>query len=233
MRFIAAGASVRGPAHIDQGLPNQDAIALRGNRGGWVAAACDGLGSCRLSDIGSRAASSAALDILSANSSHEHLPTTEAIHSQWLERVSPLPVQSVATTCLWASVDSEGHGHAGQLGDGLILFRSAGRFFRLTPDRQGYGNQTEALWLEHKERLWHQAAFHLSEPGDGVILMTDGVSDDLVPDALPGFFDAVGQSVTRLGRRRGRRWLCRELENWSTPRHGDDKSIVAIFRVES
>lgn len=233
MRFVSAGTSVRGPSHVDEDLPNQDAVALRGSRGGWVAAVCDGLGSCQLSDIGSRAASGAVLEVLTARPRLEPAAANAAIHARWIERVSPRPMEAVATTCLWASVDSEGRGQASQLGDGLILFRSAGRFYRLTPERQGYSNQTQALWKEHNGDFWHQSNFQLTHPGDGVILMTDGVSDDLVPDALAGFFDVVCQHITLLGRRRGRRWLTRELEGWSTPCHGDDKSVVAIFRIES
>lgn len=232
MRFVAAGASVRGPAHIDQNLPNQDAITLRGNRGGWIAAACDGLGSCAKSHLGSRAAASAVSDLLSAGGGSPASHVNASIHEQWLRRISPHSVSDVATTCLWATVNRDGNCLLGQLGDGLILFRSRGRFFRLTPDRQGYGNQTQALWREHKEQHWHQAECFLIQPGDGLVLMTDGVSDDLVPDALEGFFDALYLNITQRGRRSGRRWLEKELENWSTPMHGDDKSVVAIFRAD-
>ncbi|MNF91442.1 hypothetical protein D3C84_740440 [compost metagenome] len=62
--------------------------------------------------------------------------------------------------------------------------------------------------------------------------MTDGVSDDLVPNALEGFFDALYLNITRRKRRSGRLWLEKELETWSTPMHGDDKSVVAIFRAD-
>lgn len=232
MRFVASGCSVTGPAHLDQLLPNQDSIALRGYRRGWIAAACDGLGSCPNSQHGSSMAGRALLDQL-PHFVHGDLETiSSGLHQSWLHRVSPYPIRTVATTCLWAVLESDGSCGLGQLGDGLVLFRSGGRLFRLTPERKGYGNQTEALWKDHQPHLWHHKSCQLSMPGDGVILMTDGVSDDLISETLGDFFEAIYQGISCRGRRRGREWLRAELEAWSTPMHGDDKSIVAIFRTE-
>lgn len=232
MRFIASGSSVIGPAHVEQELPNQDAMVLRGYRKGWVAAACDGLGSCHYSQHGSRMAGRALLDQVPNLTGMHGDAISSAIHQRWLNRVSPYPVRTVATTCLWAVVDNNGSCRLGQMGDGLILFRSGGRLFRLTQERQGYGNQTQALWQDHQAHLWQHEACHFSMPGDGVVLMTDGVSDDLVAESLGDFFEALYQGITCRGRRRGRKWLKAELENWSTPLHGDDKSVVAIFRTD-
>ncbi|MCR3820778.1 protein phosphatase 2C domain-containing protein, partial [Pseudomonas aeruginosa] len=72
----------------------------------------------------------------------------------------------------------------------------------------------------------------LSLPGDGVLLITDGISDDLIPEQLEPFFDAIYQRQLRCSKRRMRQWLTRELHGWSTPRHGDDKTIAGIFRTD-
>ena len=71
----------------------------------------------------------------------------------------------------------------------------------------------------------------LTEPGDGVVLMTDGVADDLEPAQLADFFDALYQDLGIRNRRRGRHWLQSELNDWATPLHSDDKTLVAIFRM--
>jgi hypothetical protein len=47
--------------------------------------------------------------------------------------------------------------------------------------------------------------------------MTDGVADDLEPAQLPDFFDALYQDLSTRNRRRGRRWLQSELNDWATP----------------
>lgn len=203
---------------------------LSGHRGGWVAAVCDGLGSASQSHIGARAAAVTARQVLRSQSG-DTTQVSADIHARWRGRTAAYPVKDVATTCLWVSVERAGTCRFGQLGDGLVLFRQGGRFYRLTKARQGYGNQTQALQGVHAAEQWQHGTCTLSLPGDGVVLMTDGISDDLVPEALDGFYQALFNNVRRRGQRLGQRWLSRELEQWSTPMHGDDKSLVAIFKA--
>ena len=232
MRLIACGASVIGPRHLDLGEPNQDAMALTGCRGGWIAAVADGLGSRARSDVGARSACQVSRRILRAASSSFDLPATlPLIHQQWLEAIEPTTPRDAATTLLFSRVTTEGDVHAAQLGDGFLLVRCAGEFRRVTPDRTAYGNQTWALESAHAQDKWNTTKGRLTQLGDGVVLMTDGVADDLEPAQLPDFFDALYQDLSTRNRRRGRRWLQSELNDWATPLHSDDKSLVAIFRT--
>jgi hypothetical protein len=232
MRFIASGASVIGPRHLDLGEPNQDAMALTGWRGGWIAAVADGLGSRARSDLGARNACQVSRRILRTASSSFDLSTTlPLIHQEWLKAIEPTTPRDAATTLLFGRVTDEGDVHAAQLGDGLLLVRYAGRFRRITPDRTAYSNQTWALESTHLQDKWCTTFGRLTEPGDGVVLMTDGVADDLEPAQLAEFFDALYQDLSTRNRRRGRRWLHSELSNWATPLHSDDKTLVTIFRT--
>lgn len=231
MRFAIAGTTVRGPSHAEQQQPNQDAVMLRGHCDGWVAAVCDGLGSCKQSHVGSRAAALAVRQVLRLRDEKDATRISADIHASWIEQTATFPVREVATTCLWASVRQNGACTFGQLGDGLVLYRHGGRFYRMTSERGGYGNQTQAMHSVHEARHWQQGACVLSQPGDGVVLMTDGISDDLLPEALDGFYQTLFNNIRRRGRRNGQRWLKRELEQWSTPMHGDDKSLIAIFKT--
>lgn len=232
MRFIACGASVIGPRHLDLHEPNQDAMALTGCRDGWIAAVADGLGSRSHSDLGARRACQVSRRILRAAPSTFDLPATlPLIHQQWLEAIEPTTPREAATTLLFGRVTAEGDIHAAQLGDGLLLVRCAGEFRRITPERTAYGNQTWALESTHVQDKWSTAEGRLAEPGDGLVLMTDGVADDLEPTQLADFFDALYQDLNTRNRRRGRRWLQCELNDWATPLHSDDKTLVAIFRT--
>lgn len=232
MRFIACGASIIGPRHLELGEPNQDAMALSGWRGGWIAAVADGLGSRARSDLGARNACQISRRILRAASSSFDLPTTlPLIHQQWLEVIEPTTPRDAATTLLFGRVTAEGDFHAAQLGDGLLLVKCAGEFRRVTPERTAYGNQTWALESTHLQDKWSCTKGRFTEPGDGVVLMTDGVADDLEPAHLADFFDALYQDLSARNRRRGRRWLQSELNDWATPLHSDDKTLVAIFRT--
>lgn len=232
MRFIASGASVIGPRHLDLGEPNQDAMALTGWRGGWIAAVADGLGSRPRSDLGARNACQVSRRILRTASNSFDLPATlPLIHQEWLKAIEPTTPRDAATTLLFGRVTAEGDVHAAQLGDGLLLVRCAGQFRRITPDRTAYSNQTWALESTHLQDKWCTTFGRLTEPGDGVVLMTDGVADDLEPAQLAEFFDALYQDLSTRNRRRGRRWLQSELNNWATPLHSDDKTLVTIFRT--
>lgn len=232
MRFIASGASVVGPRHLDLREPNQDAMALTGCKGGWIAAVADGLGSRTRSDLGARSACQVSRRILRAAPSSLDLTTTlPLIHEQWLEAIEPTTPRDAATTLLFARVTDQGDVHAAQLGDGLLLVRCAGAFRCITPERTAYGNQTSALESTHVQDKWSATEGRLTEPGDGVVLMTDGVADDLEPAQLGDFFDALYQDMDTRNRRRGRRWLQSELNDWATPLHSDDKTLVAIFRT--
>jgi hypothetical protein len=232
MRFVACGASVIGPRHLDLDEPNQDAMALKGCRDGWIAAVADGLGSRVHSDLGARNACQVSQRILRAASRSFDLPATlPLIHQQWLESVAQTTARDAATTLLFSRVTAEGDVHAAQLGDGLLLVKCAGEFHRVTPVRTSYGNQTWALASTHMQDKWSMTQGRLTEPGDGVILMTDGVADDLEPALLAHFFNALYYDLSSKNRRRGRRWLQAELNDWATPLHSDDKTLVAIFRT--
>jgi hypothetical protein len=160
------------------------------------------------------------------------LPATlPLIHQQWLEAIAPVTPREAATTLLFARVTDEGELHAAQLGDGLLLMRCAGKFHCITPERTAYGNQTWALESRHMQDNWSMATGRFTESGDGVVLMTDGVADDLEPTQLADLFDALYQDLCKSNRRKGRRWLKSELDNWATPMHSDDKTLVAIFRT--
>lgn len=230
MRLVAAGASVRGPAHQQDGLPNQDALRVSGIRGGWCISVADGLGSRPLSHIGSNKAVQLFRQQARQQQGMLHGAVGPALRDAWLTHFGErYPAHE--TTCLWACVDVCGRGVAGQVGDGLLLVRSHGVFRVLTGPREGFGNQTTTLAQADSPDSC-SAEVELSRPGDGVLLMTDGISDDLIREQLEPFFDAIYQRQLLCSKRRMRQWLTRELHGWSTPRHGDDKTIAGIFRTD-
>lgn len=231
----AAGACVTGPFHQAQGSECQDALYLSGWRGGWIAAVADGLGSRTRSATGARLAVQAAQTVARSwpAGTWRDVPARQAatdIYRRWLATVPWADKGSAATTLLLLVCDADGNARTWQLGDGTVLLRTQDRVRSLTPPRTGFGNQTQALGVDRSWSAWHTADFALQAPGDMVLLMTDGVADDLVPQALNGFASAVHRHLKRLSRRRGRRWLAHEFTHWATPLHGDDKSLVAVFK---
>ncbi|PHS64290.1 MAG: hypothetical protein COB09_07885 [Thalassobium sp.] len=233
MKLAATGSSVIGPAHEQDNLPNQDAVMVHGILRGWCIAACDGLGSREKSHLGSRKAAQEVRCVLrkalqKPSTATPHI--NQNIQNNWHDHFST-NIRPYETTCLWACVKQNGDGQAAQVGDGLLMVKANGEFRVITPPRDGFGNQTQTL-AQAKATDWATVEFQLSQPGDGVLLITDGISDDLIPDQLEGFFDVIYQQLKSSNKRRCKRWLTKELEAWSTPKHGDDKSIAGIFRTE-
>ncbi|CAO1659122.1 Protein phosphatase 2C domain-containing protein [Halomonas sp. NYA30] len=230
MRLLAAGASVRGPAHEQDDTPNQDAITVRSSGKGCFASIADGLGSRRYSHIGSRRAVELAHQVVIGGSSVASADVPALLGRAWRTAFAD-QYDQYETTCLWAWIDGDGEGGVGQVGDGLVLIRSQGRFRILTEQNYGFGNQT--ITLAQAESMGASSSdILLTSPGDGVLLMTDGISDDLIPEQLEPFFDAIYRRQQRCSKRRLKRWLEAELQQWSTPRHGDDKTIASIFRMD-
>jgi len=233
MKLAATGCSVIGPAHNQDDHPNQDAVMVHSIQRGWCIAVCDGLGSREKSHIGSKKAAQQlrhTLRLHQQESATTSLQISQITQAHWLERLGD-DVRPYETTCIWAHVDAEGHGKAAQIGDGLLLIKTRGVLRVISPEREGFGNQTLTLG-QAKATDWATIEFQLSQAGDGVLLMTDGISDDLIPDQLESFFDVIHQQLKKSNKRRCKKWLTKELEEWSTPKHGDDKSIAGIFRVE-
>lgn len=218
---------------MERGAPNQDAVFLRGHRGGWFLAIADGLGSRLLSHVGSRVAVRTAYRSL-REGLFEYAPR-EAIQGFYRDWLAALPGKEpglMATTLLAASCNREGCCVIVQLGDGLVLYRSRSVFGVLSHGREGFANETVALGVTKAFSAWRVAEVKLVEPGDGVILMTDGLADDLVPERLDGFNRKLIRETSKRGRRRGKRWLEQQLEAWPTAMHADDKTIGMICRVQ-
>jgi len=230
MRLSACGASVRGPAHTQDDLPNQDALGIRGCNGGWHIAVADGLGSRPMSHVGSRKAVQLFGRLARGQPQLEPAEVGGILRAQWLAHFGS-DYHRFESTCLWAHVNDYGRGFAGQVGDGLVLCRSGGVFRVMTPPREGFGNQTHTLAYADSTSST-SIQLRLSSPGDGVLLLTDGISDDLIHEQLEPFFDVIYQRQRRSSRRRMRSWLTHELQGWSTPMHGDDKTIAGIFRLD-
>jgi len=232
MKLAATGSSVIGPTHLTENTPNQDAVLVRGFQKGWCISVADGLGSRPLSHIGSHYCVQSVRRSLKRHAGFNSTPLqlSQQMQYAWRSRFGD-GRSAFETTCLWAYVNTDGSGMAAQIGDGLLLVRSQGQLKVITPLKDGFGNQTQTL-SKAKDHDWTTVDFTLAQPGDGVLLMTDGISDDLIPEHLEGFFDAIFQQLKRSNKRRCKHWLNKELKEWTTPRHGDDKSIAGIFRTE-
>lgn len=223
MRWLVAGASIVGQTHLLDDLPNQDAILYKRHQQNWIVSVADGLGSKPYSQIGSKLACRASQFFW------QNKLSLKRLHQYWCENLGHIPPNQASTTLLTAYVFLN-QAHILQLGDGLILGRSGGQVLAVSQARDDYLNQTNCLSTHFNTTYWQQCTLPLFQAGDGLILMTDGIADDIEPQHYASFFETIYQTFQTRSHRRQKGWLKKELSDWATPLSGDDKSLVAIFR---
>ena len=227
------GASVRGPGHIAEGLPSQDAWTAFHHVWGDGIVVSDGVGSKPFSRFGSHAACLAvesAAHACCASGRVERNSLFSSLQANWLRLVAPLEPRDCATTCLFA-LRLAGVIHLGMLGDGLAaVVKRDGSVVSLSENKaQGFSNITTALSSNVSAKDWR----YLSLSGEqciAVLLCTDGVADDL--DNADGFVTSFVEAHRTLASASANRRIHEMLENWPTPKHIDDKTLACLCREE-
>lgn len=229
------GASVRGPAHRRSGQPNQDAWLTRQNRAFALAVIADGLGSRSHAAAGSRAACRAVAQAARAWSAAPGAPPDlllRLIHALWNLCVHASGASDSATTCAFALAVCDGPLLLAQLGDGLVLARCSGDVILLEPPAERFGNTTTGLGIASDLREWR---YHLEPQPTGpaaILLATDGIADDLLPDRRLDFFDQLISHHGTRSRNERSRLIGSMLRDWPTPGHRDDKTLAILWRTE-
>lgn len=229
-RWCGYTASVCGPRHQRLGEPNQDAVLRRLWRDRWLLVVSDGLGSRRYARRGAQLACQSVCSTLArATFDIRDRDLIQALYQEWLMRLGAIQPGDAAATCLIAWGTRSGEVRLFQLGDGVILYQSE-EFGCLSPRSEyQFVNETTGLGISRRLSDWQTARINLAAPGQGVALMTDGLSDDLINEHL--LLQELQPVLTRKSPRLVKRWLERQLIDWDTPNHSDDKSIALIYRT--
>lgn len=230
------GASVRGPLHVREGRPCEDAWLHATGVFGTLGVACDGMGSKPNAREGARAACYAVKEAVGRWARTPDAPLSYLCHLievLWRLRVHPLDPASAVTTCLFALALPDGAWIAGGLGDGLVATRTDGNLEVLVGERgSAFGNETEGLGASRGVASWRVSKLPASSRDRLAVLATDGVADDLELQRLGAFCDWLVDSTRELSPAERWRWLSAELRDWPTPKHLDDKTLVVIHTPE-
>ena len=228
------GASVVGPSHRSEGKPNED--SWLGTRGafGTLIVVSDGLGSRSEGRKGAQMACRAVLDAVRAwhragNGAVADL--LQRIEPLWIERIAPSIARDCAATCLFALAHSRGDVHVAAIGDGMALLRTNDGQLEwvVGPRASGFSNETDALG---RVSAWKHRSFPRAV-GEVVVLASDGVSDDLLSDRIGDFVVWLIDEFSTLPAQRRCRALRRELTEWPTPGHSDDKTLAVLAQREA
>lgn len=230
------GASVIGPFHVKAGLPNQDAWMVRRYKWGNVVVVSDGLGSKAHSDVGSKAACLAvfgAARCFQKNPDANIVDVLRLIHANWLVKIAPYAPSDCSATCLFA-IQIKGVITLGRLGDGMIAaIGETDESCRLLSDdkQDSFSNYTSSLQEAFEPDQWETATVDSAEY-HAVVLCTDGIADDLLPEKQRSFARELCAAYANLDWKERKRDLKRWLNEWPVPGHSDDKTIACLFKKD-
>ncbi len=227
MKISISKTSVIGPTHSALNIPNQDAVKCRKSNGRWAVAVADGMGSRDLSHIGSKLATHIAVS--SCLAIREDISDKELItdiYTKWLSelKVKNIEPNDAVTTLMVAWGNSKGEYRFIQLGDGVICNSTTNHSIS---NDDLFSNETTGLGLSKKFSDWRIGRGRLNRTNGGLILMTDGISED-IEDHL-GFCYALVTRAQSVSPRTTKKNLKGLLHNWPTPHHTDDKTIAMVL----
>jgi len=229
------GGSVIGPSHIRSGTANQDAWIARHYTWGNLVVVADGLGSKPHSDIGSRSICMSVVEaakIYQKKSQAKPNDLLRLVHSIWRINISPYSVSDCATTCLLALQIDELIILA-RLGDGMICIVSDEYKNNpvLSDDKQGsFSSYTDSLRQDFDAKQWEIVTLN-AEQCNAILLCTDGISDDLLPEKQQDFCKGFITEFSQQSKKTRNKSIKKMLNNWPVPHHSDDKTIACLVRV--
>lgn len=228
------GASVIGPLHVKTGIPNQDAWDARRYSWGNVLVVSDGLGSKAHSDFGSKAVLLAVFDAAKSYRKNPEVKIVDIlrlIHANWLVRIAPFSPSDCSATCLFA-IQIEEVITLGRLGDGMIAIYGELESNSLILDdkkQDSFSNYTDCLEQEFNPEQWETATVN-SHDCKAVVLCTDGISDDLLPEKQLIFVEELYSTYVDQEYEVRKTDLERWLHAWPVPLHSDDKTIACLYK---
>ena len=239
--YLTFGISVRGPGHIKTNTPNQDSYIIRHYKDGIIMAVSDGVGSRRLSDIGSAQVCRSAVKIMrefiytQSRSDEDKYINFEHLfnlfHAQWkFDLKDNLPGDCCAAVLL--CVVTKDKILFARLGDGCICSKINGSTVILSDDKSdSFSNISNAMHCKFDYGEWEIREFQNVDL-EYISLATDGISDDIKPELYPDFSEGFVKEYSRYSSRIRNKKLYKLLaEEWPVPMHTDDKTIACLYHI--
>lgn len=218
---------------------NQDAyrIGIDENKEFAYIIVADGLGSCEFSDIGSSRVVEIIEDwILNKLSNYSFLSDNVAnilikrIVEAWNSSFESNEIHEYDTT-VHLALFFKGRFLLGGIGDGMVLVDADDIIHKdLIKDNDLFSNVTNSMCsLNVEELLEFEILSEVScQEKISIIIATDGISDDLIPEkklTLPRYFI---ESINKDGIKGLQDELKDWLMNWETEGHSDDKTLCYL-----
>jgi len=222
------GVSEIGPLHIKENIPNQDAYIVKKYSWGIVGVVCDGLGSKKYSHIGSKSLVNAVLKTAQLFDFEKDVKLFEPLlKSLWNINIFPYKEKETSTTLLFTIIKNNKI-YIGRVGDGSIAIFGKDALL-VEEDKDMFTNYTTPFGRDDKIE-WN--IFDL-EDISYVVMCSDGISEDLKKDKLLDFFKNYTLTYKDMQVNKRVYEIKQWLKNWPVKGHSDDKTIVALTKVEN
>jgi len=212
---------------------NQDAHSIYESARYLISIVADGLGSSKLSEIGSyqatRAVKKAVTQWRSLKNSESNV-LLQLIHFYWNLFINDLNLakKDCLTTCLFVYIDKKtNEGLICQLGDGMIVFNSNSETY-ITPKSTEF-NYTQALGSAKNISDWNVININFNSQDIQFFIATDGISDDIIEKKEVDFLSYLIDSMNKIETNGCNKFLKNTLQNWPTKFHKDDKTICITW----
>lgn len=230
-KFVC-GASVTGPAHIKNGIVNQDSFCITKNKKYALFVVSDGMGSKPFADIGSKKACEAVCAEIKKFVQNKNNPLSVSelfsnIVATWKEMIAPKEAKECSATCLFVFATKHKILVA-RLGDGMIclLGKDSAKSELISDKKDGdFSNATQSLSDSSASTEFKYAFFDRSK-FKGVVLSSDGISSDLENGNELAFAADIFAELKKMHFWKRSKFIKNMMENWSVPHHTDDKTLI-------
>lgn len=226
---IFAYSSVRGSIHEKNNTENQDSYIIKRYSFGTILVVADGLGSKKHAAWGAKSACKAvckAVQIWNDYSYRDIRLLLPLIHSLWFMEIYPYTYRECACTCLFALIHKDGNVYVGQLGDGSIYVDIDGNLSLVHEKEEDFSNLTACLGGSSLDK-WVVRSYRLKTYAR-IILMTDGISESLVPEKKIDFVNRIWKSIIGIQSLNKRNnYIFQLINEWEQNNAGDDRTLLS------
>lgn len=224
------GASTIGKAHIKLKKPNQDSYLIINRDEYTLAVVCDGLGSKKYSQIGSKKLCIVIKKQIKKSFKEKNFDIEKLIpilQKKWKRALWPIKPNKADTTCIFAVI-SEKNIIMCQIGDGLCALKKDKQLIVLSPKNDDFSNETRTFG----KSMPYNWKTNIIKKEEGLeyklLLCTDGISEDLKIEMLEEFIDELANSISNESKTRNNQFLLEIINSWPNKYSNDDKTMVVI-----
>lgn len=245
MKYVIAGASVRGSKHIKKGVVCQDAIAYYENESDsfYSIALADGAGSQKYSDVGAQFISEFILKYIYSHfneiytGSIDRYELTYTLEKALYQKAKKIAInyETIGSTLLAVCVKGDKLISI-HIGDGVIAYKDINEKIHLLshPMNGEFKDQTFFTNTNFKDKL--RLGIVKIEKADSFILMSDGLSDSLYIDKDRSMVykttNLLFEKLNHLGIEEANKWYEQFiLHSIFEKRTGDDISLIVMSKA--